>query len=89
MRFIALIVFSLMTIAPASAQYANLRPRGAVHMLDGCNGMSGYCCNDRYGYNCHKYGYGYSCRKYGYGCNCAYYQLPDWNGAMEIRNPGG
>jgi hypothetical protein len=40
MRFIVLIVFSLMTIAPASAQYA-LRPMGAVPLLDGCNGMSG------------------------------------------------
>jgi hypothetical protein len=35
------------------------------------------------------YGYGYNCRNYGYGCNCPYYDLPDWNGPMEIRNPGG
>jgi hypothetical protein len=49
MRFIALIIFSLMTIAPASAQYAWLRPKGAVPMLDGCNWMSGYpdCHPDR------------------------------------------
>jgi hypothetical protein len=42
MRFIALTIFSLMIIAPASAQYAALRPKGAVPLLDGCNGMSGY-----------------------------------------------
>jgi hypothetical protein len=40
-------------------------------------------------YNCRNDRYGYNCRKYGYGCNCPYYQLPDWNGPMEIRNPGG
>ena len=49
MRYISLIIFALMTIAPASAQYATLRPRGAVPLLDGCNGMSGYpdCHPDR------------------------------------------
>jgi len=42
MRYIALIIFAVMTVAPVSAQYAMLRPRGAVPLLDGCNGMSGY-----------------------------------------------
>jgi hypothetical protein len=35
------------------------------------------------------YGYGYNCRNNRYGYNCPYYELPDWNGPMEIRNPGG
>lgn len=49
MRYIALIVFALMAVAPASAQYSALKPRGAVPVLDGCNGMSGYpdCHPDR------------------------------------------
>jgi hypothetical protein len=49
MRFIALVIFGLMTAAPASAQYAALRPSSAVPLLDGCNGMSGYpdCHPDR------------------------------------------
>ncbi len=49
MRYIALIIFAVMTVAPVSAQYATLRPRGAVPLLDGCNGMSGYpdCHPDR------------------------------------------
>jgi hypothetical protein len=42
MRYLALIIFAVMTIAPVSAQYAALRPRGAVPLLDGCDGMSGY-----------------------------------------------
>lgn len=42
MRFIGVIILSLMTAAPASAQYAALRPKGAVHLLDGCNVNSGY-----------------------------------------------
>jgi len=48
MRLIALIVFGVMSIVPASAQYY-LRPSGAVHMLDGCDGTSGYpdCHPDR------------------------------------------
>jgi len=49
MRYLAVIVFGLLAVAPASAQYATLRPRGAVPLLDGCNGMSGYpdCHPDR------------------------------------------
>lgn len=49
MRYFALMIFSLMTIVTASAQYSGLRPRGAVPLLDGCNGMSGYpdCHPDR------------------------------------------
>jgi|GEM_PF-1543902 len=49
MRCIALIIFSLIGCHPVSAQYANLRPRGAVPLLDGCNGESGYpdCHPDR------------------------------------------
>ena len=35
------------------------------------------------------YSHRYSCRYYGFGDNCPYYELPDWNGPMEIRNPGG
>jgi hypothetical protein len=43
------VMFGLMTAATASAQYAALRPLGAVPLLDGCNGMSGYpdCHPDR------------------------------------------
>ena len=50
MRYIALIVAGLLiAAAPASAQYAMSRPRGAVPLLDGCDGMSGYpdCHPDR------------------------------------------
>jgi hypothetical protein len=49
MRAIALIILSLMAVAPASAQYVDLRPRGAVPRLDGCNQMFGYpdCHPDR------------------------------------------
>jgi hypothetical protein len=50
MRYIVLIVFGLLiAAAPVSAQYAMPRPRGAVPLLDGCNGMSGYpdCHPDR------------------------------------------
>jgi hypothetical protein len=49
MRYIALIVFGLLSVASTSAQYATLRPRGAVPLLDGCNGMAGYpdCHPDR------------------------------------------
>jgi hypothetical protein len=49
MRSMALIVFGLLAVAPASAQYATLRPRGAVSVLDGCDAMSGYpdCHPDR------------------------------------------
>ncbi len=39
------------------------------------------------GYN--NFAYGQSCLRYGYPPNCAYWELPDWNGGMEIRNPGG
>lgn len=42
MRLIAVGVVALITATPAVAQYANLRPAGAVPLLDGCNGMSGY-----------------------------------------------
>ena len=47
MRLIALIVFTvtavaLMSIAPASAQDTGLRPKGAVPLLNGCQGMMGY-----------------------------------------------
>jgi len=47
-RFFAFVLLSLSLIAPASAQYA-LRPKGAVPVLNGCNGMSGYpdCHPDR------------------------------------------
>lgn len=49
MRYIALIIFGVMAVAPVSAQHAMPRPRGAVPLLDGCNGMSGYpdCHPDR------------------------------------------
>ncbi len=49
MRYIALIVLGLMTIAPASAEYAMPRPGGGVLLLDGCQGMEGYpdCHPDR------------------------------------------
>jgi hypothetical protein len=40
-----------------------------------------------WGYN--HYAYGPNCLRYGYPPNCAYWELPDWNGPMEIRNPGG
>jgi hypothetical protein len=100
MRYIALIIFAVMSVAPVSAQYTTLRPRGAVPTLDGCNQNSGYpdCHPDRpymyqgrsvasWGYP--HYGYGYNCLYYGYANNCPYYELPNWNGPMEIRNPGG
>jgi len=35
------------------------------------------------------YGHGSSCLYYGYAANCPYYELPNWNGGTEIRNPGG
>jgi len=35
------------------------------------------------------YSYGYHCRNYGFGYNCPYYELPDWNGTTEVKNPGG
>ena len=37
------------------------------------------------------YAYGPNCLRYGYPPtnNCAYWELPDWNGGIEIRNPGG
>jgi hypothetical protein len=55
MRLIALIIFGLMAVlgltavTPASAQYAGLRPAGAVPLLDGCQGEMGYpdCHPDR------------------------------------------
>lgn len=49
MRYVALVIFSLIMATPVSAQYSGLRPRGAVPLLDGCNGMSGYpdCHPDR------------------------------------------
>jgi hypothetical protein len=50
MRYIALIVSGVLAAAaPASAQYAMPSPRGAVPLLDGCNGMAGYpdCHPDR------------------------------------------
>jgi len=49
MRYIALIIFSLVVATPVSTQYANLRPMGAVPVLDGCNVESGYpdCHPDR------------------------------------------
>ena len=40
-----------------------------------------------WGYN--HYAYGPNCLRYGYPPNCPYWELPDWNGGMEIRNPGG
>jgi hypothetical protein len=40
-----------------------------------------------WGYN--HYAYAPNCLRYGYPPNCAYWELPDWNGGMEIRNPGG
>jgi hypothetical protein len=106
MRVIALIIFSLLVATPVSAQYANLRPRGAVPRLDGCNQMSGYpdCHPARMYYGrsvviparrgrppayANHYAYGPNCLRYGYPPNCAYWELPDWNGPMEIRNPGG
>ena len=49
MRCIALVILSLMIATPVSAQYAYLRPKGAVPILDGCNQMEGYpdCHPDR------------------------------------------
>jgi hypothetical protein len=40
-----------------------------------------------WGYN--HYTYGPNCLRYGYPPNCPYWELPDWNGGMEIKNPGG
>jgi len=48
MRAVAVIIFSLITIAPVSAQYLP-PPRGAVPALNGCKELSGYpdCHPDR------------------------------------------
>ena len=88
MRYIALIVLGLMTAAPASAQYAAFSGR-AYHGGTFAGVAPPPTAVYGYGYNCLNDRYGYICSKYGYGCNCPYYQLPDWNGPMEIRNPGG
>jgi hypothetical protein len=80
MRTAAIIVFSLMAAAPASAQMYYGRsaaiPTGAQPAYP-----------REWGYN--HYAYGPNCLRYGYPPNCAYWELPDWNGGMEIRNPGG
>jgi hypothetical protein len=88
MRYIALIVLGLMTAAPASAQYAAVTPVGAIP-LPFVEVVPAPAAVYGYGYNWRNDRYGYSCSKYGYGWNCPYYDLPDWNGPMEIRNPGG
>ena len=46
---IAMILFVLLAATPLSAQYTDLRPKGAVSMLDGCNQNAGYpdCHPDR------------------------------------------
>lgn len=35
------------------------------------------------------YSHGSSCLYFGYAANCPYYELPNWNGGTEVRNPGG
>jgi hypothetical protein len=96
---VALAAFALMASVPVSAQSGYLGPRGAAP--DGCKHVPGHpdCRPDRtyygrsvaisgeWGYN--HYAYGPNCLRYGYPPNCAYWELPDWNGGMEIRNPGG
>lgn len=42
MRYIAILIFSIMSVAPVAADTFLMRPRGAVPLLDGCPGMSGY-----------------------------------------------
>jgi hypothetical protein len=89
MRYIAFVIFAVMAAAPVSAQYANLRPRGAVPHLQGCNQMSGYpdCHPHRTYYGrsvamsappggrpAYAGGWGYP--HYGYGYNCLRYGYP-------------
>ncbi len=49
MRLIACFIFGLSAAAPASAEYAALRPLGAAPPLDGCQIEAGYpdCHPDR------------------------------------------
>lgn len=49
MPFFVALALGAMLASPALAQYAWLRPLGAVPMLDGCNGYAGYpdCHPDR------------------------------------------
>lgn len=42
MRYIALIISSLMAATPVSAQHTNSSPRRAVSVLEGCNQVAGY-----------------------------------------------
>jgi hypothetical protein len=80
MRTAAIIVFSLMAAAPASAQMYYGRSAAIP-----AGGQPAY--TREWGYN--HYAYAPNCLRYGYPPNCAYWELPDWNGGMEIRNPGG
>ncbi len=82
MRVITLVILSLMAAAPASAQMYYGRSVAIPAGHDGQPAFAG-----AWGYN--HYAYGPSCLRYGYPPNCAYWELPDWNGGMEIRNPGG
>jgi hypothetical protein len=82
MRYAALIVFSMMAATPASAQVYYGRSAAIAAPSVWQPAYAG-----EWGYN--HYAYGPACLRYGYPPNCAYWELPDWNGGMEIRNPGG
>jgi hypothetical protein len=77
MRTAAAIVFSLIAATPASAQVYYGR---SVAIAASRAGHPAYA---------NHYTYGPDCLRHGYPPNCAYWELPDWNGGTEIRNPGG
>jgi hypothetical protein len=94
MRRLAVALAALMASVPASAQSGYFGPRGAAPMKHGHpdrifmgRSVASPAYAGGWGYN--NYAYGPNCLRYGFPPNCAYWELPDWNGGMEIRNPGG
>jgi hypothetical protein len=86
MRVIALIIFTLMSAVPALAQVYHGRS-AAIPADHGAR--PAYAPAYAWGWGYNRFTYGPNCLRYGYPPNCAYWELPDWNGGMEIRNPGG
>jgi hypothetical protein len=81
---VTFLTLALMAPVPASAQHRTYSGRSVV-MSPSPGARPAYVGG--WGYN--QFTYGASCVHYGYPPNCAYWELPDWNGGMEIRNPGG
>lgn len=81
--FAAIALLSLIFVASASAQQPKRVYMGRSVVI--LPNAGAYAAGLGYNY----YPHGADCLRFGYPPNCAYYELPTWNGPMEIRNPGG